>query len=42
MSASDHQGATTTYIAKINGQKEDVLTTLAPDKLSAIGTCQAK
>jgi branched-chain amino acid transport system substrate-binding protein len=42
MSASDHQGATTTYIAKINGQKEEVLTTLAPDKLSAIGTCQAK
>lgn len=42
MSASDHQGTTTTYIAKINGQKEDVLATLAPDKLSAIGSCQAK
>jgi ABC-type branched-subunit amino acid transport system substrate-binding protein len=42
MSASDHQGATTTYIAKISGQQEQVLTTLAPDKLSAIGTCQAK
>jgi ABC-type branched-subunit amino acid transport system substrate-binding protein len=42
MSASDHQGATTTYIAKINGQQEQVLTTLAPDKLSPIGTCQAK
>ena len=42
MNASDHQGVTTTYIAKINGQKEQVLTTLAPDKLTPIGTCQAK
>ena len=42
MNASDHQGVTTTYIAKINGQQEQVLATLAPDKLSAIGTCQAK
>jgi ABC-type branched-subunit amino acid transport system substrate-binding protein len=42
MNATDHQGATTTYIAKISGQQEAVLTTLAPDKLSTIGTCQAK
>lgn len=42
MNPSDHQGVTTTYIAKINGQQEQVLTTLAPDKLSAIGSCQAK
>ena len=42
MSASDHQGVTTTYIAKINKQQETVLATLAPDKLSPIGTCQAK
>jgi ABC-type branched-subunit amino acid transport system substrate-binding protein len=42
MNASDHQGVTTTYIAKINGQQEQVLATLTPDKLSAIGTCQAK
>jgi ABC-type branched-subunit amino acid transport system substrate-binding protein len=42
MSASDHQGVATTYIAKINGQQEAVLDTLAPDKLTPIGTCQAK
>jgi branched-chain amino acid transport system substrate-binding protein len=42
MNASDHQGVATTYIAKINGQNEQVLTTLAPDKLPAIGSCQAK
>jgi len=42
MNASDHQGVATTYIAKISGQQEQVLSTLAPDKLSAIGSCQAK
>jgi len=42
MNASDHQGVTTTYIAKINGQQEQVLTTIAPEKLSPIGSCQAK
>jgi branched-chain amino acid transport system substrate-binding protein len=42
MNASDHQGVTTTYIAKINGQTETVLATIQPDKLPAIGTCQAK
>ncbi|HEY4027118.1 MAG TPA: ABC transporter substrate-binding protein [Candidatus Dormibacteraeota bacterium] len=42
MNAADHQGVTTTYIAKINGQSEQVLTTLTPDRLPAIGSCQAK
>jgi branched-chain amino acid transport system substrate-binding protein len=42
MNPSDHQGVTTTYIAKINGQQEQVLTTLPPDKLSPIGSCQVK
>jgi ABC-type branched-subunit amino acid transport system substrate-binding protein len=42
MNAPDHQAVATTYIAKINGQQEQVLATLAPDKLSPIGTCQAK
>lgn len=42
MNKSDHQGVMTTYIAKINGQKEEVLNTVAPDKLPAIGSCQVK
>jgi ABC-type branched-subunit amino acid transport system substrate-binding protein len=40
MNASDHQGTATTYVAKINGQKEQVLTTLAPSQLPAIGSCK--
>jgi hypothetical protein len=42
MRRSDHQGTMTTYIAKVNGQKEQVVSTIAPDKLPAIGNCQAK
>ena len=42
MNASDHQAASTTYIAKINGQTEQVLNTIAPDKLPPIGSCVAK
>jgi ABC-type branched-subunit amino acid transport system substrate-binding protein len=42
MSRSDHQGAMTSYIAKINGQKEDVLSTVPADKMPPIGTCQVK
>jgi len=42
MNPSDHQGVTTTYIARINGQQEQVLTSLAPDKLSSIGSCVAR
>ena len=42
MNPNDHQGATTTYVAQINGQTEQVLTTIPPDKLPAIGSCVAK
>jgi branched-chain amino acid transport system substrate-binding protein len=42
MNPTDHQGVTTTYIAKINGQTEEVQATLAPTQLPAIGSCQAK
>jgi ABC-type branched-subunit amino acid transport system substrate-binding protein len=42
MRKSDHQGTMTTYIAKVNGQKEQVVSTIAPDKLPAIGNCQAR
>ena len=42
MNKSDHQGTMTGYIAKINGQREEVVTTIPPDKLPAIGNCQVK
>jgi ABC-type branched-subunit amino acid transport system substrate-binding protein len=42
MNPSNHQGAATTYIAKINGQQEQVLATIAPPQLPSIGTCQVK
>ena len=42
MNPSDHQAVTTTYIVKIMGQKEQVLTTIPPEKLPAIGNCQVK
>ncbi len=42
MNASDHQGVTTTYIGKIDGQKEVVLATIPPDKLPAIGSCKVR
>jgi ABC-type branched-subunit amino acid transport system substrate-binding protein len=42
MSKSDHQGAMTSYIAKINGQKEEVLSTIGADRMPPIGTCQVK
>jgi branched-chain amino acid transport system substrate-binding protein len=42
MNPNDHQGATTTYVAQINGQTEQVLTTIPPDKLPAIGSCVAR
>ena len=42
MSKSDHQGAMTSYIARVNGQKEEILTTLAPNQLPPIGSCQVK
>ena len=40
MNPTDHQGVQTTYIAKINGQQEQVLATYAPNKLPAIGSCK--
>jgi branched-chain amino acid transport system substrate-binding protein len=42
MNKSDHQGVQTTYVVRINGQTEEVLQAVAPDKLPAIGTCQVK
>ncbi|MBO0705612.1 MAG: ABC transporter substrate-binding protein [Candidatus Dormibacteraeota bacterium] len=42
MGKTDHQGATTTYIAKINGQDEQVLSTVAPNKLPKIGSCNVQ
>jgi hypothetical protein len=42
MNASDHQGAQTIYIVKINGQQEQVISTITADKLPPIGTCQVK
>ena len=40
MKSSDHQGVQTTYIVKINGQKEQVLATVAAGSLPAIGSCK--
>lgn len=42
MNKADHQGKQTTYIAKVNGQKEKVLETIPAEKVPEIGTCQAK
>ena len=42
MNASDHQAAQGIYIVKINGQQEQVIQTLSPDKLPPIGNCQVK
>ena len=41
MNPTDHQGAQTTYIAKIDGQQEKVLSTIAPNKLPPVGSCKA-
>ena len=42
MNASDHQASQAIYIVKISGQQEQVIQTLAPDKLTPIGNCQVK
>ena len=42
MNGSDHQGAQTSYIARINGQKEKVLRTIPAAQVPRIGSCQAK
>jgi ABC-type branched-subunit amino acid transport system substrate-binding protein len=40
MGRTDHQGAMTTYIAKVDGQREEVLSTIPPDKTPPIGACR--
>jgi ABC-type branched-subunit amino acid transport system substrate-binding protein len=42
MNPTDHQGAQTTYIVKISGQKEQVLSAVPPTKLPAIGSCHVR
>jgi ABC-type branched-subunit amino acid transport system substrate-binding protein len=42
MNPTDHQAAQTIYLVKISGQQEQVLTTVTPDKLPPIGSCQVK
>jgi branched-chain amino acid transport system substrate-binding protein len=42
MRKSDHQGTMSTYIAKVTGQTENVVATVAPAGLPAIGNCQAR
>src|SRR6267378_1268525 len=40
MNKDDHQGRTTYYLLKINGQKEEVVQTFPADQLPLIGTCK--
>ena len=40
MNKDDHQGRTTYYLLKINGQKEEIVQTFAPDSLPLIGDCK--
>jgi hypothetical protein len=40
MNKDDHQGRTTYYLLKINGQKEEVLQTIPADQLPTIGDCK--
>jgi ABC-type branched-subunit amino acid transport system substrate-binding protein len=40
MSKSDHQGRTTGFVFKINGQKDEIISTIPTDKIPPIGTCQ--
>jgi branched-chain amino acid transport system substrate-binding protein len=40
MNKDDHQGRTTFYLLKINGQKEEVVQTFAADSLPLIGDCK--
>ena len=39
MSATDHQGKSPVYVYKIQGQQENVLTTIPADQVPAIGDC---
>ncbi len=40
MSPTDHQGSSTEYVYKINGQNEELLQTIPADQVPAIGTCK--
>jgi len=40
MNKDDHQGRTTYYMLKINGQKEEVVQTFPADQLPLIGSCK--
>jgi branched-chain amino acid transport system substrate-binding protein len=40
MNKDDHQGRTTYYLLKINGQKEEVVQTFPADQLPTIGDCK--
>jgi ABC-type branched-subunit amino acid transport system substrate-binding protein len=40
MNKDDHQGRTTYYLLKINGQKEEVVQTFSADSLPTIGDCK--
>ena len=40
MNKDDHQGRTSYYLLKVNGQKEEVVQTFAPDALPLIGDCK--
>jgi branched-chain amino acid transport system substrate-binding protein len=42
MNKDDHQGRTTYYLLKINGQKEEVVQTFAADQLPLIGDCKVQ
>jgi branched-chain amino acid transport system substrate-binding protein len=40
MNPDDHQGRTTYYLLKVNGQKEDVVQTFPADSLPQVGSCK--
>jgi hypothetical protein len=40
MNPDDHQGRTTYYLLKVNGQTEDVVQTFPADQLPLIGSCK--
>jgi ABC-type branched-subunit amino acid transport system substrate-binding protein len=40
MNKADHQGAQTVYVYKINGQQEELLSTVPADQVPPLGNCQ--
>ena len=42
MNKDDHQGRTTYYLLKINGQKEEVVPTFPADQLPLVGDCKVQ